>query len=117
MTEKLTKRDYFLRLRDRVSDDSELVEFINHELDLLKRKNERKPSKPTAKQVENANLMDVIYDAMQTNVPYRVKDIQTLVPALADAHINKVTHLVSKMRDNVLVSREVVKGVAYFTKI
>jgi len=117
MTEKLTKRDYFLRLRDRVSDDSELVEFINHELDLLARKNARKSDKPTAKQVENANLMDVIYDAMQAGVPYRVKDIQSLVPALANVHFNKVNALVTKMRENVLVSREVVKGIAYFTKI
>ena len=114
--EKMTKAQMFAQIRTHLTDEAEIA-FIDHEMELLKRKNERKSDKPTKKQIENAGLMDIIYDKMEAGVPYRVKDIQALVPELADVHINKVTHLVSKMRDNVLVSREVVKGTAYFTKI
>ena len=48
---------------------------------------------------------------------YRIADIQALCEGLADASSQKVSALVKRMRDNVLVSREVVKGTAYFTKI
>lgn len=114
--EKMTKAQMFAQIRTHLTDEAEIA-FIDHELELLKRKNERKSDKPTKKQIENANLMDIIYDKMEAGVPYRVKDIQALVPELAEVHFNKVNALVTKMRENVLVSREVVKGTAYFTKI
>jgi len=114
--EKMTKAQMFAQIRTHLTDEAEIA-FIDHELELLKRKNERKSDKPTKNQIANAGLMDIIYDKMEAGVPYRVKDIQTLVPELAEVHFNKVNALVTKMRENVLVSREVVKGTAYFTKI
>ena len=38
-TKKVTKREYFTQLRAIVEDKPELVEFIDHELELLDRKN------------------------------------------------------------------------------
>lgn len=114
---KMTKRDYFNALRARVADDAELVAFIDHEIDLLNRKNERKSDKPTARQIANADLMVKIYDAMESGKAYLASDIKALVPELEDAKIQKVTHLITAMRNNVLVAREVIKGKAYFTKI
>lgn len=97
--------------------DEEEIAFIKHELELLAKKNERKSDKPNKKQVENAVLIEKIYDAMEAEKAYRAMEIQALIPELADAKIQKVTALITKMRENVLVSREVVKGTAYFTKI
>lgn len=114
---KLTKRDYFALLRARVADDDALVAFIDHEVALLDKKNASRSDKPTAKQVANSALMSAIYDAMEPNKAYTATDISALVPDLADAKIQKVSALITKMRENVLVSREVVKGRAYFTKI
>ena len=115
--QKMTKRDYFNLLRARVADDSDLVAFIDHEIDLLNRKNERKADKPTAKQIANADLMNAIYQAMKPATAYTATDIGTLIPELADAKIQKISALLSKMKENFMVSREVVKGRAYFTKI
>jgi hypothetical protein len=67
--------------------------------------------------VENVALMDAIYDAMEDGQAYTVSEISALVPALADAKIQKVSALVTKLRNDVRVSREMVKGKAYFTKI
>jgi len=113
---KITKREMFEQIRTHLTDEAEIA-FIDHELELLAKKNERRSDKPTAKQVANATLIEEIYEAMETGKSYRIAEIQTLIPALADASGQKVSALVKKMRDNVLVSREVVKGVAYFTKI
>ena len=117
MTEKkMTKREMYEQIRTHLTDEAEIA-FINHELELLAKKNATKSNKPTAKQVENASLIEKIYEAMEDGKPYKASEIQTLVPELADCKIQKVSALIKKMRDNVLVSREVVKGTAYFTKI
>lgn len=117
--EKMTKRDYFNALRTLAdaSDRSDLVEFIDHELALLAKKNSARSTKPTKTQVENVSLMDAIYDAMEDGQSYTVTEISALVPALEGRSINKVSALVTKLRNDVRVSREMVKGKAYFTKI
>ena len=117
MTTKLTKRDYFALLRARVADDADLVAFIDHEIELLNKKNVSRSAKPTKNQQANAVLIEKLYDAMQEGTAYTATEIGQLIPELADAKIQKVTALISRMRDNLLVSREVVKGKAYFTKL
>lgn len=39
MANKKVKRDYFMEIREIVKDNAELVEFVDHELELLARKN------------------------------------------------------------------------------
>jgi hypothetical protein len=114
--EKMTKAQMFAQIRSHLTDKEEIA-FIDHEIELVTKKNARRSDKPTKKQVANAELMEQIYEAMEASVPYRASDIQSLIPELKESNIQKTTALVSKMRDNVMVSREVVKGVAYFTKI
>lgn len=115
--EKMTKRDYFNAIRALVADNAELVAFVDHELELLDRKNERRSTAPTAKQIANATLIETLYSAMEDGKAYTIEDIRALSPDLADAKPQKITALVTKMRNSVLVSRDVVKGKAYFTKI
>lgn len=114
--EKMTKRDYFNLLRARVADDSDLVAFIDHEIDLLNRKNERRASKPSKAQMANAVLMDVIYNAMDEGVAYTVSEIHKMIPELAEFSGNKVSALVRGLRLDGRVIRSEVKGRAYFTK-
>ncbi len=57
---KMTKREMFEQIRTHLTDEAEIA-FIDHELELLARKNERKSTKPTAKQIANAELMNLIY--------------------------------------------------------
>lgn len=113
---KMTKREMFEQIRTHLTDEAEIA-FIDHELELLAKKNERKSTKPTAKQVANAELIQKIYEAMEFGKTYKTSEIQALVPELAECNIQKVSALVKKMKDSILVSREVVKGTAYFSKV
>lgn len=117
MTNKPTKRDLFAKLRVLAENDPELVSFIDHEVELLNKKNASKTGKQTERQKENADLMTVIYDAMETGKQYTVSDLIAEVPALTGMNTQRVAPILGKMKDNVLVTREVVKGKAYFTKI
>ena len=113
---KVTKREMFEQIKTHLTDEAEIA-FIDHELELLAKKNERRSDKPTKNQIANAGLIEKIYEAMEDGKAYTATEIGALIPDLADAKIQKVTALISRMRDNLLVSREVVKGKAYFTKL
>jgi hypothetical protein len=113
--EKFTKMDYFNRILAYAHEEDK--PFLLHEMELLEKKNASRSTKPTAKQVANATLADEIYEAMADGQPYTIADIKSLVPSLADANPQKVSAIVTKMRKDIRVSREMVKGKAYFTKI
>ena len=118
MANKPTKRDHYNALLaiDAVASNPELVAFIENELVLLAKKNERKSSKPSKNQVANANLMDVIYDAMELGSRYTVTEIHKMVPALAEFSGNKVSALVRGLKLDGRVIRTEEKGKAYFSK-
>ena len=51
-TKKLTKRDYFAQLKEIVKDNAELVAFIDHEVELLTRKNSGNSQTKTQKKMK-----------------------------------------------------------------
>lgn len=65
--EKITKREQFNKLLglSQVANDASLVDFINHELALLDKRNASKSGKPTAKQLANEALADTVLSAIQ----------------------------------------------------
>ena len=113
--EKLTKMDYFNRILTYAHEEDK--DFLRHEMELLEKKNASRSTKPTAKQVANASLADDVYDAMLDGQPYTVADVKALVPELAEANPQKISAILTKLRKEIRVSRELVKGKAYFTKI
>lgn len=113
--EKFTKRDYFNRILSYAHDEDK--DFILHELELLEKKNASRPTKPTAKQIANVDLMNAIYEGMSANVRYTVTELNEQIPALHGLTINKVNALVRGLKLEGRVLREEVKGRAYFTKI
>ena len=113
--EKLTKMDYFNRILAYAHEEDK--DFLRHEMALLEKKNASRSTKPTAKQVANASLADDVYDAMQDGQSYTVADVKALVPELAEANPQKISAILTKLRKEIRVSRELVKGKAYFTKI
>lgn len=67
-TKKMTKKDYFKAILaiEAVKANPAIVDFINHEIELLEKKNgNRKHSKA---QVENENLKELILFKMDENV-------------------------------------------------
>ena len=61
MTNKKTKRDLFLEVREVVAGNEELVAFVDHELELLDKKTSTKSTKVNEEQVA---LMEKIVNAL-----------------------------------------------------
>jgi predicted transcriptional regulator len=112
----MTKREMFTALLNlnEVAARPDLVAGIEHEIDLLSRKN-ASTRKPTAHQEENDMLIEKI-----VNVLFRAPETGMTVTEIAKALNNpdlthsRINQLVKKLKDNGTVIREEVKRRAYF---
>lgn len=107
---KPTKRDHFNALLaiPAVAADAELVEFINHEIELLDKKNTAE-RKPTAKQVENAGFKSDILAWMEPATQYAAADVVKGVPSIVAAGLsaNRVTAMLTQLvNDGSLIRTE-----------
>lgn len=122
-TKKLTKRDYFSQLREIVKDNETLVAFIDHEIELLNKKNSSKSDAPSKTQIENKELSNQILDIMAgLDEPKTITELinETEIGKLTFGKDNKemtnqkLSRLVNDLAKAKVVTRTVVKGVAYF---
>ena len=99
---KLTKKDRFNQLLaiPAVQADTELVAFIEHEIELLSNKNKADNKKPTAKQLENEALKVELLNYMEVNTLYSISDFQKQVEACADLSNQKIAAVLRQMKDN-----------------
>lgn len=99
---KLTKKDRFNQLLEipAVQADTELVAFIEHEIELLSNKNKADNKKPTAKQLENEALKIELLNYMEVNTLYSISDFQKQVEACADLSNQKIAAVLRQMKDN-----------------
>lgn len=101
-TKKMTKKDYFNALLNipEVGTNAELVAFIEHELELLERKSEKKANgekKLTATQIENEKLKEIILNFMEPNTLYSIAELQKKVSELSDLSNQKIASLLRQM--------------------
>ena len=115
---KPTKRDRFNALLaiTAVAEDAELVEFINHEIELLDKKNTAE-RKPTAKQVENAGFKADILAWMEPDTKYLSADVAKGVPSIIAAGIspNRVTAMLTQLVNDGAVIRTEDKRKSYYS--
>ena len=111
---KMTKRDYFNQLLSNYPLKADEVAFINHELELLARKNETNTKKLTANQVSNEKLKNDMLDVMEPNVSYSVTDVQKMLGLDSN---QKASALLRQLVENGKVVRSEEKRKAYFTKV
>lgn len=131
-TKKMTKREKFtalLTLLENYESDTPIVEgltvegateFINHEIELLDKKNAVKgEKKPTAKQAENATIGQNVLDYLfGIEGGLTVSQIIKAVPGLPeDMSLPRMTHIVTALVNDGKVERYVEKRVAYFKAI
>ena len=115
---KMTKRDYFNSLLaiEAVQNNEALVDFINHELELLAKKNST-DKKPTAVQTANEGIKSSIYEDMEDGRLYTITDMIKDIPACAELTNQRVSALVRQMITDNKVERIEEKRKAYFRKI
>lgn len=108
-----TKREYFNELKTIVSGDENLVAFINHELELLDKKNSAE-RKPTAKQMENEHIKDYILAHLvkPMTISEMLKDFLADYPV--ELSNQRVSAIVKQMVEDNSIVRTVEKRKAYF---
>ena len=129
---RLTKRDFFNAILSKVDMDAtydiskgdatvkvsgaDVAGFLNHELELLDRKN-TVDKKPTATQVANEGIKADIKAFLDTHKgeKFTVSALMKSVPAIADASNQKVSSLVRQMVLDGQADRIEDKRKAYFT--
>lgn len=111
-----TKREYFNELKTIVSDNDALVAFIDHELELLDKKNTA-PKAPTAKQVENEKIKDYILAHLvkPMTISEMLKDFLADYPV--ELSNQRVSAIVKQLVEDNSVVRTVEKRKAYFSVI
>ena len=131
-TVRLTKRDFFNAILSKVDMDAtydiskgdatikvsgaDVAGFLNHELELLDRKN-TVDKKPTATQVANEGIKADIKAFLDTHKgeKFTVSALMKSVPSIADASNQKVSSLVRQMVLDGQADRIEDKRKAYFT--
>lgn len=111
----MTKKETFAYIRDNfVAENEELVNFLNHEIELLSKKSSGS-RKPTKVQVENEGFKANIVDALaEVNEPITISGLYEVCPPIAGLSNQRVTHMLTALRKEGKVARTYVKKVAYF---
>lgn len=119
MTEKkITKRERFEQLLTipAVANDNGLKEFINHELELLAKKNASGTGKLTAVQVANESIKSEILECMakEPNRLFTISEMQKIFPCCAELSNQRVSALVRQLVKDEKVERLEEKRKAVF---
>lgn len=108
---RMTKRDYFTRILGYAHDEDKA--FIEHELELLAKKNSGE-KKPTATQKENEAIKVAIVEGLGDKA-LTIGEICKSVDACTDLSSQKVSALVRQLVLEGKVVREEIKRRAYFS--
>lgn len=115
---KLTKREKFEMVLavPAIAENEVLREFIQHEMDLLVKKNSGE-KKPTATQVVNEGIKSAILEFVNKNPKlFTITDFIKQVPECAEMSNQRVNALVRQMYPEKM-ERTVIKGRAYFHQL
>lgn len=114
---RVTKREYFSRLIEivegvAVDNSAEIVDFLNHEIELLSKKSNVK----TKTQKENEVLVERVFDALvAVERPVTVSELQAADAEIGDMSNQKVSALLKKLVDADRVVKTVDKKKSYFS--
>ena len=115
---KMTKRARFELIKSKYNLDAEDVAFIDHELELLAKKNTSATGekKLTATQVANEGLKSDIYAHMAENHNrmFTIAELIKEVPACAELSTSKVTAMLTQLIKANKVERITDKRKSYF---
>lgn len=113
---KMTKRDYFNQLLAKVKGDEALEKFINHELELLAKKNASGATKLTAQQTANLGIKEEILECMgeEPNRLFTISEMLKEFPCCSELSNQRVSALIRQLIADGKVERIEEKRKAYF---
>ena len=114
--EKMTTKEMFaeiLKVKG-VAENTTMVDFINHEIELLTRKGSK--STPSKTQIENEGIKKVIVNALTEIVtPVTITDLQAKCEDLTSYSNQKISALLKQLVDSGVVVKSTDKKKSYFT--
>ena len=113
---KITKKEKFEMLKaiPAVQENGMLIEFINHEIELLAKKGAGGEKKMTATQKVNEGVKTTILEDMEPGQLYSISDMIKQFDCCMDMSNQRVNALVRQLLKAELVDRIEVKRRAYF---
>ena len=118
---KLTKREKFEMIAkiEAVASNPILAEFVEHELDLLAKKNASSSGKMTATQKANEEIKEKILENMslEPNRLFSISEMLKVFPCCVDLSNQKLSALIRQLVDDNKVERIEEKRKAYFKYI
>jgi len=108
----MTKREVIIAMLNDVNvvANADYKAYLENELQLVIKKNTYKSSKPTKAQIENESLKDEILKVLDK--PMTATEIGSAV----GISVNKASALLTQLKEDNSVTREVIKRKAYFSK-
>jgi len=108
----MTKREVITAMLNDVNvvANADYKAYLENELQLVIKKNTYKSSKPTKAQIENESLKDEILKVLDK--PMTATEIGSAV----GISVNKASALLTQLKEDNSVTREVIKRKAYFSK-
>lgn len=122
-----TKRDFYeaiimLATQEGINSDElpfypeTIVDFCNHEIELLDKKHSSGSRKPTKTQVENEGHKAKIVEVLTAlDHPATIKEIQAEAPELSEFSTSKMSALLTALIKAGIVERTLIKRVAHFS--
>lgn len=93
---------------------NEVIEGLNHEIELLARKAST-PRKPTKTQTENEGFKTTLFAYLENaGSPKTIKEIVSEIEGFSELSNQRVTHLLTALRNEGKVKRTVVKKVPFY---
>ena len=118
-TVKVTKKDRFMEIIEIATElgREDLIDFCNHEIELLDKKASKSSESKTKK--ENAELMNTLYEELvEIGKAVTISEFMKLSTVVEEKGLSnqKVSSLFTKMKGE-KVDRTVIKGKAYYSAI
>lgn len=110
---KITKREMFDYIRNAMSNDTKVVDFCNHEIELLDKKASNSKSKVDEKGEEIKNL--IIATLTDLARPATISDIQDNNQELKELSNQKISAYLKKLVDSEIITKTFDKRKAYFS--
>ena len=108
----MTKIEMFDAIKAVVADNQEMVDFLDHEIELVRKRNSKKDGM-TKTQKENVAIKDAIVEALAESESMTATQIANAV----GISLAKATALLTQLVKSETIKREVIKKVAHFSAV
>ena len=119
---KITKRDMFNEIIKMMNGEQmsvstqDIIDFANHEIELLNKKSSSSSGKQTKTQLENESYKEIILETLKTaDKPITISELMRRSETIAELSNQRVSAMLSQLRKAEKIVRTYEKKKAYFS--